>query len=263
MRKTHRQRRIKAMVLALVLAGLAFALGYYFLKPEPAAEKSQANHQNTQQPAGNSSAFDKSKHSLSAPDSLWAVLNKGRKLSADYVPPDLVILEVRSRSAGIKLRKEASKSLNQLFAAAAAEKVSLLAVSAYRSYSYQSTIYKNYVATQGQAATDATSARPGHSEHQTGLAIDLGAVNRNCELEECFGQTSEGRWLAANAHKYGFIIRYPQQKRQLTGYSYEPWHLRFVGKELAAELNKSGLVMEQFFGLDTFSDYPAEIFQLK
>jgi zinc D-Ala-D-Ala carboxypeptidase len=263
MRKARRQKRIKLLVLVTIIAGLAAGIAYYLLKPDPAIEKIPTIFKNTQQPENGIPQFDKSRHSLSVPASLWVIVNKGRKLPSDYVPSDLVTLEVRSRSADIKLRKDASQALNELFSSAAADNVSLLAVSAYRSYSYQAAIYKNYVASQGQAATDATSARPGHSEHQTGLAIDIGAVNRRCELEECFGQTSEGRWLAANAHNHGFIIRYPQHKRQLTGYSYEPWHLRFVGKDLAAELQKTALVMEQFFGLETFDDYPAEITQLR
>lgn len=119
-------------------------------------------------------------------------------------------------------------------------------VSGYRSYADQKRIYNNYVAADGQAAADTYSARPGHSEHQTGLAIDLNS------LESSFAYTAEGKWIAANCHKYGFILRYPYGKTDKTGYIYEPWHVRYVGLEVAQKITESGLCLEEYYGISSF-----------
>jgi len=210
---------------------------------------------------GGQQEFNKEMHSISKTDSLWAVVNKGRKLPADYIPTDLVSVDVPVRfNADAKMRQQAAKSLKELFNAAEADNVSLLVVSAYRSYEYQSTVYNRSVNVHGQTVTDATSAKPGHSEHQTGWAVDIGTIDRRCELEECFADTIEGRWLENNAHRYGFIIRYPRDTQNITGYSYEPWHIRFVGQELASEMKKNNnRTLEQFFGLNFYATYPSEI----
>jgi D-alanyl-D-alanine carboxypeptidase len=123
-------------------------------------------------------------------------------------------------------------------------------VSAYRSYNTQTNTYNGYVAQYGQATADTFSARPGHSEHQTGLAVDVGNANGDCELEICFGSTNFGEWLKNNAPSYGFIIRYPEGKESATGYQYEPWHLRFVGQDTAALIFYSGgKTMDEYFGV--------------
>jgi D-alanyl-D-alanine carboxypeptidase len=132
-------------------------------------------------------------------------------------------------------------------AAAVKDGINLVMISGYRSYAAQVSTYNGYVAKDGKTAADTYSARPGHSEHQTGWAADLG--NGTCDLEICFGDTKSGKWLATHAHEYGFIIRYPLGKEAITGYQYEPWHLRFVGLELSAELFKTGQTMEEFFGV--------------
>lgn len=207
--------------------------------------------------------FDKTQHSLNDPASLWVVVNKGRKLPSSYVPADLTTPAVRIRSGNeAKLRAEAARALEQMFSAAKDQGLTLMVTSAYRSYSYQQGLYSNYLKTQGQAYTDATSARPGHSEHQTGLAVDISPGSRKCELDTCFADTSEGVWTASNAHKYGFIIRYPQNKQPLTGYSFEPWHLRYVGTELAQQITSGDKTLEQFFEMTIFPAYPSKIYQL-
>lgn len=137
----------------------------------------------------------------------------------------------------------AQSALNEMVSAAAAEGIRLYAVSSYRSYSTQATLYNNYVARDGVAAADRYSARAGHSEHQTGLAFDLNS------LEESWGETAEGKWLAANCHKYGFIIRYPKNKEDVTGYMYEPWHVRYLGKDIASEVYESGKCLEEYLGI--------------
>lgn len=117
--------------------------------------------------------------------------------------------------------------------------------SGYRSYSYQQTIYNNYVNNDGQDTADTYSARPGHSEHQTGVAFDLNSI------DDSFADTAEGKWVAENCYKYGLIIRYPKGKEHITGYKYEPWHLRFVGVELAKKLYNNGdwITLEEYFGI--------------
>jgi D-alanyl-D-alanine carboxypeptidase len=163
----------------------------------------------------------------------------------------------------MQLRGDAAKALTSMFNAAKAQGLSLMLASGYRSYSAQVSVYNGYVAQSGVAKADTFSARPGHSEHQTGLAADVEPSSRECEVEQCFANTKEGQWLAANAHKYGFIIRYQKNTEELTGYEYEPWHVRFVGVDLATEIYAKGQTMEQFFSMPVFTSYPPQSLQLK
>ncbi len=145
---------------------------------------------------------------------------------------------------------EAYEKLLTMFSEAAKDGISLTLISGYRSYEHQYTLYYNYIARDGQAAADRYSARPGHSEHQSGLAFDLNS------LYQSFGDTAEGLWLAENCHRFGFIIRYPKEKEHITGYMYEPWHVRYVGEKMAEKIKNSGLCLEEFFGIT--SEYAAE-----
>ncbi len=197
----------------------------------------------TQQPP----AFDKTKFSLTEPASIWVVVNKKRPLPSSYVPSDLTAV------SGGQIRAEASTNLTNLVTTAKNAGHALSVISSYRSYSTQQTTYNGWVARDGVAQADTYSARPGHSEHQSGLAVDLG--NGVCNLEICFGDTTAGKWLAANSSNFGFIIRYPSGKDNITGYQYEPWHLRYVGLELAKELQKTSQTMEEFFGLTNQASY--------
>lgn len=132
---------------------------------------------------------------------------------------------------------------------AKSEGLSYTIISDFRPYSSQKRIYNNYVARDGKKEADRYSARPGHSEHQTGLAFDLNS------LSQSFENTAEGKWLAENCYKYGFIIRYPKGKESVTGYMYEPWHIRYLGKDLAKEVYESGLTLEEFLGITSrYSD---------
>ena len=116
-------------------------------------------------------------------------------------------------------------------------------ISGFRSYGTQSRLYNNYVARDGEAKANTYSAKPGQSEHQTGLAFDVGALDDN------YGNTAAGRWLSENAHKYGFIIRYMKGKENITGYQYEPWHIRYVGETVAADIYSKGLTLEEYLGV--------------
>lgn len=195
-------------------------------------------------------AFNKTQFSLDDPTSIWVISNKTRPLQPiNYAPNDLVAV-----GGGQYLRKEAADALNQLFAGARASGFTIRPLSGYRSYTTQVNVYNNEVRTYGQAVADTQSARPGTSEHQTGLSIDVGGGG--CGIEDCFGNTAEGKWLAANAHNYGFIIRYPEGKIGITGYRYEPWHIRYVGAPLATEMKQQGIqTLEEFFGLPAAPNY--------
>ncbi len=175
--------------------------------------------------------------------SLTVVVNKKHKLPSSYVP-NLVAV------AGGQLRPEAASALQRLLSDAEAAGFSMKNISSYRSYQNQVSTYQYWVNTQGQAEADRGSARPGHSEHQTGLAIDLGNPDGSCELDACFGSSLAGKWLSAHASEYGFIIRYPEGKESLTGYQYEPWHLRFVGTEIAKAIISSGQTLDQYFNIE-------------
>lgn len=142
---------------------------------------------------------------------------------------------------------EATAALNTLYSAAANDGISLWTVSGYRSYETQESVYAGHVANKGQEEADKVSARPGHSEHQTGLAFDVNS------LSSSFGSTPEGIWLEENMADYGFILRYPEGKTERTGYSYEPWHIRYVGVELAQKIHESGLTVEELIAQNSFS----------
>ncbi|MBQ3861890.1 MAG: M15 family metallopeptidase, partial [Clostridia bacterium] len=138
---------------------------------------------------------------------------------------------------------ECRSALDALSAGAAANGLSIYAISGYRSYEYQLGLYDRYVARDGKAEADRYSARAGHSEHQTGLAVDVNS------LEYAFADTAEGQWLAAHCAEYGFILRYPEGKEEITGYRYEPWHIRYLGVETAKKVAESGLTLEEYLGV--------------
>lgn len=187
------------------------------------------------------------------PDSISIVVNKQRKLPDNYEPDDLAEANVsyyapEGHSKRL-LREEAAKALEHLFTAAKEDGLELVAVSGYRSYDRQKQIYERNVATKGQEHADKFSAKPGTSEHQTGLAMDVASAKLVAVLEQSFIETDEGKWLEEYAHEHGFVIRYPEGKEDITGYQYEPWHLRYVGKELATEIYQAQLTLEEYFGL--------------
>ncbi len=185
------------------------------------------------------------------PESITVIVNKKRSLPDGYIPPDLVVPNVAFSYSGVleksHMRKEAAAALEQLFAASKKDGLDLRAVSGYRSYKRQVAIYKNNVATKGQEYTDRVSARPGTSEHQTGLAIDVSGPGIGYGLEQSFGATKEGKWLKEHAPEYGFVIRYTENGESSTGYTWEPWHIRYIGKALAEDVTSKGMTLEQYF----------------
>jgi LAS superfamily LD-carboxypeptidase LdcB len=180
--------------------------------------------------------------------SITILINKQFGLPHDFVPKNLVKAEMllSPRSNYPYVRKDAHDALKIMFDAALEDGIELWFHSGYRSYNAQKLIYDSYVLRYGQAKADIFSAKPGHSEHQLGLAIDIGTPNvSQGQFSSMFGKSKEGRWVAEHVHLYGFIVRYPEDKTEITGYMYEPWHIRYVGIELAAILFESGKVMEE------------------
>ncbi|MGN1111241.1 MAG: D-alanyl-D-alanine carboxypeptidase family protein [Oscillospiraceae bacterium] len=159
------------------------------------------------------------------------IVNKTYALPADYAPGGLTA--------------ETDAAFKKLVSGAAADGLNIYMISGYRSYEKQQKTYLGWCNTYGQKEADRISARPGFSEHQLGMAIDVNS------LEESFENTAEGQWLAEHCWEYGFIIRYPKGKEEITGYSFEPWHIRYLGKELAKDVYESGLTLEEYFGIDS------------
>ena len=182
-------------------------------------------------------------HSTTEPRSIWVVINKKHPIRPLDFKPALTIVR------GYQVAWPAAHPLEQLLTSADATGLGLQIGSAFRSYGYQVSVHDDLVESKGSAAADRISARPGYSEHQTGLAADLiTPAHSQCDLEPCFAGTRAGRWLAANAWRYGFIVRYKPGEKAVTGYSPEPWHVRYVGRPLAAAMRRAGLgTLEQVF----------------
>lgn len=182
-------------------------------------------------------------------NSITALVNKQHSLQENYEPKDLVTIEVPTTLENPEvnqLRKEAADALKSMFDMALESDIKLYARSGYRSHNTQAMLFENYAKEHGEEAANRYSARPGQSEHQTGLVMDITSESVNFQLDEAFGETREGKWVQENAHKYGFIIRYPEGKEEITGYIYEPWHLRYLGVDIATAIYESGLTYEEF-----------------
>lgn len=188
---------------------------------------------------------------LTRPDGQLILVNKTTPVDLAYAPTDLVLPPVAYRTdksqEEVMVRTALVEPLTQLFSDAKTAGSELMIGSAYRSSKLQEKYFNSYTSTHGSAEAELYSARPGTSEHQLGLAVDLTTTDRKCYLVNCFGETQAGKWLATSAHRYGFILRYPNGKTQITGYNYEPWHFRYIGKTIATAIYESGLTYEEAF----------------
>ncbi len=243
-------------LIALIVAGLLLLLIPVFWIGQKDEQQNSSSNAQSSEPS-----FDKTQYTLDDPTSPWVVVNKQRPLnpkmyaSAALRPPNMP-LKGSINAENMKINSAAAEALETLVTEAQAEGLNFTLISGYRSYNTQKTIYDSEVKGFGQAIADTESARPGHSEHQTGWALDLGRSDGKCEIEACFADTPEGQWLAANAHTYGFIIRYAKDKTDVTGYIYEPWHLRYVGTDLSEEMHRTGVqTLEEFFNLPPAPTY--------
>lgn len=172
------------------------------------------------------------------------LVNKYNYLTEDYVPENLQTVDKKYSSKTLQLVDYAKEAFEELSEAASKENYTVLAMSSYRSYQYQYNLYNRYVSTDGVEAADTYSARPGYSEHQTGLAVD---VYNGKEDFTNFEKTKEYNWMQDNAYKFGFILRFPKDKVLETGYQYESWHYRYVGKEIAKYIHDNNLCFEEYY----------------
>lgn len=194
----------------------------------------------------------KNEHSIviNNPYEILALVNKEHALPKDFVPDDLVTPDVRfpfTEDLPKKLmRKPAAEALAAMFAAGDEEGINLYAQSGYRSYETQVSLFASYVERDGIEAANKYSARPGESEHQSGLTMDVTSPDVSFLLNEDFGETPEGKWLAEHCGDFGFIIRYPNGKESITQYQYEPWHIRYVGKKAAQTIMSQQITLEEY-----------------
>lgn len=220
------------------------------LSPSPSASPSPSVSPSpviSPSPSPSASVFPRL-YPLNKADSLWVVVNKKRRLNPVAYAPVL--------SPTTNLAKPAATAYWAMRAELIRQGLGTLCLnSGYRSYAYQTSIHAARVASMGKTAAEQLAARPGHSEHQTGLAADVSITSLDCRIGG-FGSTKTYKWIASNGYKYGFIVRYPLNKTDVTGYVWEPWHLRFVGKELAAEMRKQKIkTLEEFFKLPVAPTY--------
>ncbi|MBQ6687362.1 MAG: M15 family metallopeptidase [Bacilli bacterium] len=176
------------------------------------------------------------------------LVNKYYKLSADYEPDDLVTIKT-DHSWGAygenKIRKDVYDAFKDMWTSAKESNIQLMINSSYRPYSDQERVYNNYKDKNGETFADKIAARPGYSEHQTGLALDIFCTTNSST--KTFADSEAYTWLLANAHKFGFILRYPEDKENITGYAFESWHYRYVGKELAAKIYNEGITFDEYY----------------
>ena len=185
-----------------------------------------------------------------ATDDILVLVNKTHPVTREYVAPDLVTVEHCDQSVGNadtkKMRKVAAEAIEELIAGAKEDGFDIVMRTGYRSYDYQDYLFSSYAANYGEAEANTYSARPGQSEHQTGWCCDVGRPGYGLTS---FDGTKEADWIAENSWKYGFILRYPADKTDITGYIYESWHIRYVGKDAAQYIYENGLTLEEYLGI--------------
>lgn len=177
------------------------------------------------------------------PDDIIVLVNKNNILPKNYIPTDLRLINNRYALDNKYLREEAAIAFENLSADASTLGYKIIAASAYRDYEYQGRLFNEYTNSKGIDYALLCSAKPGHSEHQTGLALDVMGTNEDYDE---FEKAIEFNWMRENAHKYGFILRYPKGKEHITGFKYEPWHYRYVGVQNATKIYQNNLTLEEF-----------------
>ena len=172
------------------------------------------------------------------------LVNKHYYLESDYIPDNLENIDTNCSREGMKLVSYAKEAFEELSKQAKKDNMNIIAMSSYRSYEYQTNLYNRYVKEDGKEAADTYSGRPGHSEHQTGLAVDVYNIK---ETYTNFENTKEYEWMQKHAHEYGFILRFPKGKENETGYQYESWHYRYVGKDIAKYIHEKNITLEEYY----------------
>lgn len=212
-------------------------------KPGQGTGEKGKNTSRKETPSDTGSQGDKSSEYL-------VLVNKTHKIADRKPPEDLITLKTGSKpgitTENNKLRKVPAKHFYNLVKGAEAKGLEIVVTSAYRPYDYQKKLHDRYENADGSVKANTYSAKAGYSEHETGLCLDVSSPSVNYNLAQAYGTTEEGKWLAEHAHRYGFIIRYPKGKEKITGYDYEPWHIRYVGKDAAAEIYKKKQTLEEY-----------------
>jgi len=255
---------IFVLIIFVIVFGIIKLVGTVKAKAEAKSPNNNATSSAINEPDGDQK---NNEENYPKAEGILILANKTHALGSDYWPDDLVTVDRYVQGVGNndthKLRKVAAEALNKMLDAAEAEGLEIRLRTGFRSYEYQTSLYKSYVEKNGKEAADTFSARPGYSEHQTGLCCDLGGKTENFALSYDFGKTDEGQWVAEHAHEFGFIIRYTdgktidgvKQPGEITGYVFEPWHVRYVGEENAAKIYEQGITLEEYLGLVDDAQY--------
>lgn len=259
MKKFKRQLKVAAVAVigvAVLCGGIYFALGDDGEKPAdngggtPGQSQGQEGTTGDAVNSGDAGEPDKPQQN----QEFLLLVNKTHPIDENYKPDDLTPIQyfASDRDAASRfMRKEPAEQFHKLVEAAKEEGHEIVMTTAYRSYGFQSVLYNNYVQQHGEAEANKFSAKPGQSEHQTGLCTDVASPSVNYQLTTDYGDAPEGKWLAEHAHEFGFIIRFPLGKEEVTGYQYEPWHIRYVGQPAADEIYEQGITLEEY--LETLS----------
>ena len=178
---------------------------------------------------------------------LMVLVNRQYAVSRDYNPTDMVDIDGSlSTNQNLKVKREAYEAYLAMLEDAKKEGINFAICSAYRSYELQESLYNNSLATNGEAYTKKMFAYPGQSEHHTGYAIDVTSASMNWGLSQNYTDYPDGAWITEHCSEYGFIIRYPKGKEDITGYMYEPWHIRYVGVDAAKKITEQGITLEEY-----------------
>lgn len=237
------------VLLLIVMVGVVIVANLSAIKGLLGGESTQNTEEDAAVQQARQESADQQAREESAEQGLLILVNKQHPLDKNYLPADLTAMQyyVTDRSATTRfMRAEAAAAFSRLVEAASREDIELKMTTAYRSYDFQQMLYNNYVSQSGEEAANRYSAKPGQSEHQTGLAVDVSSASVGYQLTDAFGDTNEGKWLDLHAAEFGFILRYPDGQEEITGYLYEPWHLRYVGLFVANEIDNKDITLEEY-----------------
>lgn len=254
---TYRLALMTCTISAFFFLLSACSPGHQSAEHENHSKTEQTKHQETSKDQSGKSRVrlvsaqnQRGVYTVAQPGSLTVLVNKHFALPAHYAPKDLVYPRVpfvfKEKLEKREMRKPAAAALEKMFAGAKKDGIYLAGVSAYRSYATQAAVFNTYVKKDGRQKALTYSALPGTSEHETGLAIDVSGSSGQYAATPAFGKTKEAAWLAKHAQDYGFIIRYPKGKENVTGYEYEAWHLRYIGIKAAKAITAKGLTLEEY-----------------
>ena len=257
--KQKKKKHSGVSVLFLAFLAIAAIVLFVWVKPAKEAKIAEKTQQQEEQIPGAEGYESESETEPEAEEPVSTVdksqillVNKTHPLGEDYVPSDLVTVEHCVDGVGTKETRtmcaEAAEALEKLIAGAADAGYEIAMRTGFRSYEYQQNLFASYASRNGEEAANKYSAKAGESEHQSGLCCDVSSPSVGWQLSYDYGKTEEGKWLSEHAAEYGFIVRYLEGKEDITGYNYEPWHIRYVGVDAAMEIYEAGLTLEEYLG---------------